>query len=78
MLFLGGNTEWKLSAAASGVVAEAKVHDKWVHIGRVISERRLRYAYHIGCDSADGTYIAYKSSVYVGKVRHWLRSLFAA
>jgi hypothetical protein len=28
---------------------------KWVHLGRVNSERRIRYAASIGCDSVDGT-----------------------
>ena len=28
---------------------------KWVHMGRVNSTRRIRYAASIGCDSVDGT-----------------------
>ncbi|MDE2104879.1 MAG: hypothetical protein KGL39_47015 [Patescibacteria group bacterium] len=75
VLFIGGDTEWKLGEQARRVVSEAKANGKWVHLGRVNSQRRLRYAHDIGCDSADGTYIAYKPSEYVKTVRRWLRGL---
>lgn len=55
VLFIGGTTEWKLSEAAAGLAREAKRRGKWVHMGRVNSLRRMRYAEAIGCDSADGT-----------------------
>lgn len=54
-LFIGGSTIWKLSAAAADIVREAKGRGKWVHMGRVNSARRLRYAQTIGCNSVDGT-----------------------
>jgi len=54
-LFIGGSTEWKLSANTAAIAAEAKRRGKWVHMGRVNSVRRLRYAQAIGCDSVDGT-----------------------
>ncbi len=54
-LFVGGSTAWKLGPAAERVVREAKAHGKWVHMGRVNSARRARYAAAIGCDSFDGT-----------------------
>jgi hypothetical protein len=54
-LFIGGSTAWKLSATAADLVAEAHKHGKWVHMGRVNSNARLRYAQSIGCDSVDGT-----------------------
>ena len=53
--FLGGSTEWKLSAEAAALVLYAKSLGKWVHMGRVNSQRRLKYAMSIGCDSVDGT-----------------------
>lgn len=53
--FLGGSTEWKLSDEAAALVLYAKSLGKWVHMGRVNSQRRLRYAMSIGCDSVDGT-----------------------
>ena len=54
-LFVGGTTAWKLGPAAEYVIREAKAHGKWVHMGRVNSARRARYAAAIGCDSFDGT-----------------------
>lgn len=54
-LFIGGSTEWKLGPAAAAFVADAKAHGLWVHMGRVNSARRIRYADWIGCDSIDGT-----------------------
>ena len=54
-LFIGGTTEWKLSRCAESVVFEAKHRCKVVHMGRVNSQKRLRYAYQLGCDSIDGT-----------------------
>lgn len=58
-LFLGGTTAWKLSNAARLLAGEAKARSKWVHMGRVNSLTRLRIAKRMGCDSCDGTYIAY-------------------
>lgn len=54
-LFIGGSTAWKLSASTAAIVAETKRRGKWVHMGRVNSIKRLRYAQAIGCDSCDGT-----------------------
>ena len=54
-LFIGGSTEWKLGPSAEALVAEARRRGKWVHMGRVNSARRIRYAASIGCDSVDGT-----------------------
>jgi hypothetical protein len=58
-LFIGGSTEWKLGAEARALAALAKNRGLWVHMGRVNSLRRLRYAADIGCDSVDGTYLAF-------------------
>lgn len=60
-LFLGGEDRWKLNSAAMRLVAEAKKRDRWVHMGRVNSRRRIRYAALIGCDSADGTFLRYRN-----------------
>lgn len=58
-LFLGGDTAWKLGPGARALTAEAKARGKHVHMGRVNSLKRLRYAEAIGCDSADGTYLTF-------------------
>lgn len=58
-LFIGGSTEWKLGPAAADLANQARSHLKWVHMGRVNSWRRFAYADAIGCDSVDGTYVAF-------------------
>ncbi len=54
-LFIGGFTEWKLSAHVVRLVHEAKARGKWVHMGRVTSRQRVAYAASIGCDSVDAS-----------------------
>jgi hypothetical protein len=54
-VFIGGSTEFKLGAAAEGIVREAKSREKWVHMGRCNTRMRLRLAYEWGCDSVDGS-----------------------
>jgi hypothetical protein len=75
VLFLGGTTEWKLGRHARVLTAEAKAHGKRVHMGRVNSEQRIRYADAIGCDSADGTYIAFGPDLNLPSVLAWLRGV---
>jgi len=53
--FVGGSTDWKLSDDAAGLIVEAKLHGKHVHMGRVNSRRRICRAINIGCDSIDGS-----------------------
>jgi hypothetical protein len=54
-LFIGGSTTWKLSEHAARLTVEAKRRGKWVHMGRVNSNRRIQYAKAIGVDSIDGS-----------------------
>jgi hypothetical protein len=54
-LFIGGTTEWKLGMDARLLMLDAKNRGKWVHMGRVNSYERGRYARWLGCDSIDGT-----------------------
>jgi hypothetical protein len=61
-LFIGGTTDWKLGEGARELAGEAKRRGKWVHMGRVNSLRRMRYAESIGCDSADGTVLKHDVS----------------
>lgn len=58
-LFVGGTTEWKLGEDAALLVVEARVRDKWVHMGRVNSGRRLKQAKAWGVDSIDGTELSW-------------------
>lgn len=54
-IFIGGTTEWKMSAAAHRIVHRAHDEGKWVHMGRVNSYRRIKLAKAWGCHSIDGT-----------------------
>ena len=72
-LFIGGSTGWKLGPHARELAAETKRRGKWLHMGRVNSERRFRYAAAIGCDSADGTYLTFGPDVNLPKLLSWTR-----
>jgi hypothetical protein len=61
-LFIGGSDGWRHSDGLRDLVADAKRRGKWVHMGRVNSLRRMRYAESIGCDSADGTVLKHDPS----------------
>lgn len=74
-LFVGGSTAWKLSDAARGVVAEARRRGKWSHMGRVNSLRRLKLAAEWGCDSADGTRLAFSPSENLSALCGWLAQI---
>ncbi len=54
-IFIGGDTAFKYSDTVREIVKEAKRRGIWVHMGRVNTFERIRYAKSIGCDSADGT-----------------------
>jgi hypothetical protein len=73
VLFIGGSTEWKLGPAARKLIRKAKAHGKWVHMGRVNSERRYRYAHEMGCDSVDGTYLTFGPDTNLPKLLAWGR-----
>jgi hypothetical protein len=75
VLFLGGTTAWKLGPAARRLTAEAKAKGLAVHMGRVNSLRRLRYATAIGCDSADGTYLKYGPDTNLPKALGWVHDV---
>lgn len=75
VLFIGGTTGFKLGPVARQLTAEAKARGKRVHMGRVNSAKRMRYAEFIGCDTADGTYIAHGPDVNLPTVLAWLRGV---
>jgi len=72
VLFIGGSTEWKLGPAAAALVREAKSRGKLVHMGRVNSERRYQYAARIGCDSVDGTFLAFGPEKNLPRLTGWV------
>lgn len=75
VLFIGGSTEWKLGPAAAALSREAKQKGKWVHMGRVNSLGRMRHAMLTGCDSVDGTFIAFGPDQNLPKVLGWVRDV---
>lgn len=75
VLFLGGDTAWKLGTQARELAAEGRARGKHVHMGRVNSLRRLTYADAIGCDSADGTFLAFGPDRNLPELLGWLRAV---
>lgn len=72
-LFIGGDDAFKLSAGP--IIADAKRRGKLVHVGRVNSYDRLRWAWYYGADTADGTYVGFGPDVNLPKVEGWLARL---
>lgn len=70
-LFIGGDTEWKLGPAARELAATAMQFNKWVHMGRVNSLERYRYATEIGCDSVDGTLLTHGPDKHLERLLNW-------
>lgn len=77
-LFLGGDTDWKLSDHARAVAGEAKRRGLWVHMGRVNSLRRLEVAVDFGCDSADGNFLGFGPDQNLPRLLAWLERLRTA
>ena len=75
VLFIGGDDPFKLGPIARDLATQAKDHGKWVHMGRVNSHRRIRYAKDIGCHSADGTHLAFGPDINLPIVEGWLTKM---
>ena len=70
-LFIGGSTKYKLSDEARLIVEQCKKEGKWIHMGRVNSRRRMQIAFDWGCDSVDGTFLAFAPNANTPRlVRH--------
>ena len=76
-VFIGGSTEYKLSESARLHAKEARRRGLWVHMGRVNSHKRLELAAAWGCNSADGTLLAFGPDIHVPRLTGWLRRLQA-
>lgn len=74
-LFLGGDDEWKFSAASRELIREAQMRGLDVHAGRVNSWERLKLCADLGVDTADGTYLKYGPDVNWPKLIGWLDRL---
>jgi hypothetical protein len=75
VLFIGGTTAWKLGGHAWLLARQAKARGKRVHMGRVNSQRRYVYARAIGCDSVDGTFLAFGPDQNLPRLLAWLRTV---
>lgn len=73
VLFIGGDDRFKLGPEGRVMVGAARRNGKWIHMGRVNSHRRYRYAERIGCDSVDGTYLAKAPHKLLPRVLFWTR-----
>ena len=72
VLFIGGMTRWKLGPEAHLLILEAKQRGKRVHMGRVNSACRWRYAEAVGCDTADGTYLTFGPAALLPNLMGWI------
>ena len=75
VLFLAGSTEWKIGPVACRLSEEAHARGKTVHMGRVNSRRRLQIADVYGCDSADGTFLAFGPDTNLPQLLDWLNEI---
>ena len=70
-VFIGGSTDFKLSRHTASLSGYARAMGKWVHMGRVNSARRYRYASDIGCQSVDGSTFSWYPDEGVRVLRRW-------
>lgn len=70
-LFIAGSTEWKISPTAERLARMARNLGKWVHMGRCNSFKRMERARSMGCNSVDGTYVAFAPNINGPKVCRW-------
>jgi hypothetical protein len=71
-VFLGGSTGWKLGPVAEQI---ARSEVRPVHMGRVNTLRRLRLAADWGCDSVDGTFLAFGPDANLPSLLRWMREV---
>jgi hypothetical protein len=75
VLFIAGDTAWKVGPAARALAGEAIDRGLRVHMGRVNSEERIVYADAIGCHTADGGLLRYGPDENLPDVKAWDRRL---
>ena len=72
VLFIGGSNGHKLGPEARTLIAAAQEMGKRVHVGRVNSWRRFSAFAALGCDTADGTFLAFSPDVNLPAVLSWV------
>lgn len=73
-VFVGGSTKFKLRESAE-LVEAAKARGKLVHIGRVNTLQRLRFAHDVGADTVDGTAFSMFPDTYIERGCRYLQKL---
>jgi hypothetical protein len=73
-VFVGGSTKFKLRHSEP-LIREAQARKKLVHIGRVNTLQRLRFAYDVGADTVDGTAFSMFPSIKIPWAVKYLQSL---
>lgn len=73
-VFVGGSTKFKLRESEP-LIREAKLQQKLVHIGRVNTMQRLRFAFDVGADTVDGTSFSMFPKTYIPPAVQYLRRL---
>lgn len=76
-LFIGGDDEWKDGPESARLIREARARGLWVHEGRVNTKERLEAAHRRGCDSVDGTTLAFGASRNLPQLLRWMEPLRA-
>lgn len=74
VLFIGGTTEFKLGNTVRDLVKEANGRRIPVHVGRVNSKKRFLTFAHLGCASADGTFLGFGPEKNLPKLINWIES----
>jgi hypothetical protein len=78
-LFIGGSTPWKLSPAAANLARVADSILKHVHMGRVNSWRRYRYAHEVAqVHTVDGTFLTRAPDKLLPRVLAWREAILNA
>lgn len=76
-IFIGGDDAFKFSEPVYDLVATANAKGKHTHAGRVNSLKRLRAMHLQGCDSADGTFVAFGPDTNIPRMQKWLTAVAA-
>lgn len=63
---------YKLGPDAAAIIRQAKARGKWVHVGRLNTEPRLRYFEQLDIDSFDGSQFSRFPATYIPR---WLERL---
>lgn len=72
VLFIGGTTGWKLGVEAWFICREAEARGVPVHVGRVNSGKRYRYARDVlGAASVDGTFLSFAPATNLERLLAW-------